>query len=257
MTTCKNCAFDFEGKFCSNCSQKADTHRLTIGHFAHDFFHALTHTDKGILYLIREMFTRPGQVALEYNAGKRKKYFNPITFLMIMIAVQVFAGTKTDFFGAFASSSQAPLREMVRAKKSDVESFDKEMEENNKGVSKITEDNNKLATFLLMPLLAVLTWLFFRKSGHNLAENLILNVFVLAQLTLYFIPVAIIPFLIMPSYVVWWFSLYLLLSLAYSFVAYKQFFKQSWTKTILKGIAVQIIYVVVVQMLTNIALKII
>jgi hypothetical protein len=255
MIICKNCAFDFEGKFCPNCSQKADTHRFTIGHFVHDFFHALTHTDKGMLYLIREMFTRPGQVALEYNAGKRKKYFNPITFLLIMTAVQVFVIAKTNFFDAVTSSSQTYFRKMISTEKSDLERFDRQMEESNKQVSKVTE--TKLTTFLLTPLLAMFTWLFFRKSGHNLAENLIFNVLVLAQLTVYFIPVAIIPFLIMPSYVVLWFTLYFLLNIVYSFIAYKQFFKLSWAKTIFKGIAVQIIYMVVAQMLTNIALKII
>lgn len=77
MIECKNCGTAFEGKFCPNCSQKAATHRLTLGHFIHETTHALTHTDKGILLLIKELFVRPGIVAREYVEGKRKKYFNP------------------------------------------------------------------------------------------------------------------------------------------------------------------------------------
>jgi hypothetical protein len=95
MTTCKNCENSFEGKYCPNCSQKADTHRFTIKHFAHEFFHAFTHTDKGIFFLIKELFLRPGKVAREFNAGKRKKYFNPITYLLIVMALQIYLSQKT------------------------------------------------------------------------------------------------------------------------------------------------------------------
>src|SRR5688572_10665036 len=98
MTTCKNCDTPFEGKFCSACSQRADTHRFTLWHFAHAFFHALTHTDKGILFLIKELLYKPGIVAREYNEGKRKKYFSPITFLLIVMAIEIFASQKTKFY---------------------------------------------------------------------------------------------------------------------------------------------------------------
>jgi hypothetical protein len=101
MTTCKNCENTVEGNYCPNCSQKADTHRFTLKHFAHDFLHAFTHADKGIFLLMKELIIRPGKVATEFNAGKRKKYFNPITYLLIVMALQIYLSRKTDIFTVY------------------------------------------------------------------------------------------------------------------------------------------------------------
>src|SRR5690349_6274896 len=115
MTTCKNCSYEFEGKFCPNCSQKAATHRFTIGHIGHEFLHALTHTDKGVLLLIKELFTRPGYVALEYNAGKRKKYFNPITYMLLILAIQIFAAQKTHVYDYYIQKTQELVEQLQKA----------------------------------------------------------------------------------------------------------------------------------------------
>ena len=56
-------------------------------HILHDLQHAFLHADKGILYLIKEMAYRPGYVALEFVQGQRKKYFNPFSFLVIVVAI--------------------------------------------------------------------------------------------------------------------------------------------------------------------------
>jgi hypothetical protein len=252
MTACKNCDYNFEGKFCTNCSQKADTHRFTLLHFGHDFIHALTHTDKGVIFLMRELIKRPGYVAREYNSGKRKKYFNPITFLLIMTAAQVFTASKTGFFTEFASATQQLVKEtFMNDKYTDEELRDfNAKNDQTAGVAKVS-DNGKLLTLLFIPMLSLLTWIFFKKSGHNYAENLILNVLILGQLMLLFIPFAAIPFLIAPSYVILWFSLYFVINILYSLVAYKQFFGQGWGWTIFKGISLQFIYLIVGQMLTN------
>ena len=46
-TNCLNCDDLLEpGKrFCTQCGQKASAHRITMGHFFHEVFHAFTHTD--------------------------------------------------------------------------------------------------------------------------------------------------------------------------------------------------------------------
>ena len=81
---CLNCSFDFKvgENFCSNCGQNTETHRLNVTHIWHDIFHAVTHADKGILHLIKQLAFNPGVVAKEYVDGQRKKYFNPFSFLL-------------------------------------------------------------------------------------------------------------------------------------------------------------------------------
>lgn len=257
MTDCKNCGTAFDGKFCPNCSQKADTHRLTLGHLAHETTHAVTHTDKGILLLIKEMFVRPGIVAREYVEGKRKKYFNPITFLLILMAIQVYAVKKTDFYGQFTRTVQKAYEQMAKADSSsakNVEDFKKQMDKADKQATMAT-DNNKLITVVFIPLLAFLTWIFFKKSGFNYAENLVFNVLINGQLIVWFLLLCIMPILIRPSLVVLAMYIYLLASWIYSIIAYRQFYKQKWGWTILKGATIQILYFFVLSLSSSVFMK--
>lgn len=247
MIECKNCGTAFEGKFCPNCSQKAATHRFTLAHFAHETTHAVTHTDKGVLLLIKEMFVRPGVVAREYVEGKRKKYFNPITFLLILMAVQVFAVKKTDIYGNFTRQMQKAYEAMAKANPDSVkgiQDFNQQLKKADKQAS-IATDNNKLLTVIFIPLLSALTWLFFKKSGFNYAENLVFNVLINAQLIVWFLLICIIPVLIKVKLVVLVMYIYIIASWVYSLVAYKQFYRQKWGWIILKGLTVQLIYFVI------------
>lgn len=253
MIVCKNCDYTFEGKFCPNCSQKANTHRFSLMHFGHEFFHAVTHTDKGILFLMKELFRRPGKVALEYNAGKRKKYFNPITFLLIMMALQVYSIQKTDINSGFIKASEEFVSSLVKNSKAK-DDLKKELEEGRQKSAKVLE-YNKLMNFFTIPFIAFLTWLMFRRSGNNYAENLVFNILIAGQVILFFLIVCIIPYVLFPGIVMLVYYLNILLMWIYSFIAYKQFFKQTWGKTIFKGIVIQIVYLIFVTQLSNLALK--
>ena len=76
-TSCLNCNENLIGKFCYNCGQKSDTHRITLKHFIfHDVLHGVWHIEKGIIFTIKESKTRPGKAALDYISGKRMRYHN-------------------------------------------------------------------------------------------------------------------------------------------------------------------------------------
>jgi hypothetical protein len=241
MTTCKNCENSFEGKYCPNCSQKADTHRFTIKHFAHEFFHAFTHTDKGILFLIRELFLRPGKVAREFNAGKRKKYFNPITYLLIVMALQLYLSEKTgitDFYLEQVKQTNQP--EIKVSADGQYKNFTDLMTLSQQTI----QENGKAFNLLFLPILAFLTWLLFRRAGSNYAEVLVLDVLYLAQTLLIFIILCIIPFVISPQSALVSMNLYIVATFIYMTIALKQFFGQAWITTILKTIAIQLLYFV-------------
>lgn len=238
MTTCKNCENSFEGKYCPNCSQKADTHRFTLKHFAHEFFHAFTHADKGIFFLMKELFIRPGTVAREFNAGKRKKYFNPITYLLLVMALQIFLTQKTGINTAY-------LEEIQRQAQVEMIDADDEYEKNvelMKAVEQQILEHSKIINFLFLPILAFLTWLLFRRAGSNYAEVLVLDVLYMAQILLLYIILCLIPFLIYPQSVLFSMNIYTVVCLIYMVIALKQFFLQGWFSTIWKGVVIQVLY---------------
>lgn len=115
-TDCKNCATLYQGNFCPQCGQKASTGRLTVRHVLEEGWHGVTHTDKRFLFLLGALIGQPGRVINEYIAGRRKKYFSPymfyvvITGLLIFVTLKVFAREdalyhRYDEFDRFAFGS--------------------------------------------------------------------------------------------------------------------------------------------------------
>lgn len=255
-TICKNCEAPVQGNFCSNCSQRADTHRFSIAHFGHEFFHAFTHTDKGILLLMKELLYKPGKIALEYNAGKRKKYFNPITFLLIATAVQFFIAKKTEYYKDVQTAMEQVASQVAQANSDEDRKQIQESLQDSKKQSSVVQENSRAFMMVMIPFLGFFSWLFFKKSGHNYAENLVLHVLITGGAVLIFLATAIIPHLLMPSQIVPWLAINFILTIAYNIIAYKQFFQQSWLATIIKGFLLILITLACYQLITFVIIKI-
>lgn len=145
MAICKNCGNESFEKYCGQCSQEVDTHRLSFKHFlAHDIAHGLFHIDKKLPHTILAILKKPGTVAHDYIAGKRKKYYSFFYLLLIMLGVylffesMIFNETVTD-----GSAVSAP---------------------------KFFDDNFKFIVFLFVPLIASVSWLLYLKLGYNIIE---------------------------------------------------------------------------------------
>lgn len=146
-TTCKNCNSIFNGKFCNQCGQKASVNELNLHDVVHETWHGITHTDNGILRLIKDLFLRPKSVYINYFAGQRKKYFSPVTFFLISAGILLFLGIKIF----------------------DYEDY-KIKEFNEFGRYALLE--TKFKTLLLLPFEIFITWILFQKK-YNLAKNIV------------------------------------------------------------------------------------
>jgi Protein of unknown function (DUF3667) len=149
---CKNCDVHFKGYYCPNCAQKASTTRLKPGNILHEFWHNFTHTDKGIVGLIRLLFINPGKVIREYIEGKRKKYFNPYTFFLIVTALLIYVAGKVFHYE------------------------DERYHYNNEFGQYISKHYNIIILLSLPFLAGLLRWIFLRK-GYNYAEWVVFFVF--------------------------------------------------------------------------------
>lgn len=89
-TTCSNCntSIDLSEKYCHSCGQLNSTKKLTIRDFIEEFFANFYAYDSKIKNSILSLFTKPGVLAREFNAGKRQKYSNPFRlFLSVSLAL--------------------------------------------------------------------------------------------------------------------------------------------------------------------------
>lgn len=146
---CTNCKTPFEGKFCFNCGQKSGVGELKMHDLAHELWHSLTHTDKGILKLIKDLFTHPKRVYFGYFAGKRKTYFSPVTFFLITATILLLIGNKIYDYEDYVRSVNNPngFNEMGR----------------------YVFEMTKFKTVILLPFHVAVLWLFYHRR-FNLAK---------------------------------------------------------------------------------------
>src|SRR5439155_3885912 len=46
-----------------------------------------THLDGTLIHTIKAMFTCPGKLSVDYCAGKRKTYFKPLSFFLLLVVL--------------------------------------------------------------------------------------------------------------------------------------------------------------------------
>ncbi|RNC89767.1 MAG: DUF3667 domain-containing protein [Allomuricauda sp.] len=87
---CKNCDASFEGNYCPSCSQSVGANsRLDLKTIVRDFLENAFNLDKGFVFTFFSLLKNPGFVANSYINGKRKKFTNPIKYLIIATAIQI------------------------------------------------------------------------------------------------------------------------------------------------------------------------
>jgi len=151
---CLNCNHKTAGKFCSNCGQKTDTHRIRLGHFImHDMMHGVWHLEKGILFTLKETFSRPGKAALDYISGKRIRYYNVFYLSLLLIGLNLLL---SHFYDGFRHGTDEIPKEGLALR----DFFSKYL---------------KLILLGIVPILAVNSMLVFRRLKLNLAEHFIIN----------------------------------------------------------------------------------
>jgi hypothetical protein len=175
---CKNCNEPITGdyKYCPHCGQKSDIERLNLQQLLRDLWMAFSNTDRGILLLVRQLVYRPGKVARGYISGQRKTYFNPFSFLAIMVAIALFFILKFEDTAINYSTIETNEIELLR----------------------FTFRYFNVFILLMCPIYGFLIWLFFIGRRTNFVENLALSAYLSGQTMLYYI-IALIIFILFQS----------------------------------------------------------
>jgi hypothetical protein len=230
---CANCNGLVETNFCPSCGQKKDIHRISVRHVLHEGFHSITHADKGFLLLLKDLLSRPGYVAKEYIDGKRKRYFNPLSFLVISSAIFAYFGNLTGFMEKLTGGGGAPR------------AGGRPISEEWREVFYIASHHGKwLTLFLIAPLFAFLSWLFFIRKKYNYAENFVLHAFIFGEAAIFRVVVFVPLFLLFPDKTfVLNMYFYEVIFMTFVVIAYKQFFQQHLAFVIVKAVLTRVLFV--------------
>lgn len=159
-SNCLNCGKELVDTYCSGCGQKADTHRITFKNFIfHDLLHGTFHIERGILFTAKEALIRPGKAALDYIAGKRKRYYNVFYLILLTIGLML-------FIRHFYASSINQQGEIIDPS---------QLNEASKTIDEIISQKSKFIMLLFVPLAALNSFILFRRKKLNLSEHFILT----------------------------------------------------------------------------------
>jgi hypothetical protein len=158
VSTCKNCGFAGAGRFCQQCGQRYDTHRITLPHLLHEVFHFFTHVEAGLLFTLRELVRRPGYMERDYLAGRQVSYQKPFSCFFLACTITA--------LGQFAVRTLV-LRWYGISDEGDEHFF---------------RHYFSLLQAALLPLYTLITWAFFRRGRYNYAEVMVVVLYTLSLL---------------------------------------------------------------------------
>lgn len=185
MTTiCKNCNFTFEGKYCNNCGQTANTHEINFHSILHEVQHTFLHVDKGILYTTKQLLIRPGHTIREYLNGKRVEHFKPFSYILILSTVYALLNKVSHkltiveaFFEGFSEGASNGSNTQAGALVSSIQWL---------------QHHYAYTTLLMLPIVSLASYLAFKKCKYNYFQHLILNSYAAGQRTVIFL--CLLPF---------------------------------------------------------------
>jgi len=200
-TKCLNCGTEFEGKYCPECGQKADTSRFTMKFISQNLLTAILSNDGGVWFTLKNLFTRPSAMVVEILNGKRKRYFSPFPMLFFALTVYILLFTFTGSRQSIQELESLSVEDTETAK-SDTTVISSDLERKESVKEEITNrvswylgtaikfyNNHYTAVFMLtLPILLLATRAWYGKSNRKRyyqAEYLVAIVYAMVMVVLF------------------------------------------------------------------------
>lgn len=186
MTSCKNCGYQADLKFCPNCGQKVSVKRIEFRSLVKDLPHAVWHVDKGFLFNVIQLFKRPGYAIKDYLDGKRKNFYHPLSYMLIVLATMLLAMSflKVHYYNAVQDAWMS----------SEKAGFWKEYD----ATQQTWIHYYKFYIPFYLPWMSLIFFLWLRvlKQSYNYWECVVISFFVSAQMTIPQILVLVTAYLV-------------------------------------------------------------
>ena len=245
-THCLNCGAEFEGKFCPECGQSAETGRFTIRFIIENLQAALIGKDGGIWFTFKNMFTRPGSMIVEILNGKRKKYFSPFPLLFFTLTMFILIYSYTGS-REYISKSKS-IVEQTKVEKDET----KYQAENTVYQALVFYNNHYTACYLLsLPLITTAAWISFGKRNRKRyywAEYVVAIVYTMTFVVLYRILESLV-FLASPDVSDYMVTLLPLANMAAFAVCFRKMMGFSILGTILRSVLTYALYILMIALL--------
>ncbi|CAM1344023.1 DUF3667 domain-containing protein [Tenacibaculum amylolyticum] len=169
---CKNCNATVDGNFCSICGQSTKVDTINFRYFINQINSTFLQIEYGLLFTIKQLFIAPGKSIRDFLQGKRKNYFKPIAFVLLLSTIYAVLANyfdETTFIGDVFTGWNKAYKESNTRK-------DKEIRFLSWFVN-----NYAYTMLLLLPIFSFASYISFKKVNFNYFEHLVLNSFITGQ----------------------------------------------------------------------------
>lgn len=95
--SCRNCGTDAPGKYCPECGQETSLHPPSVGEFVNHFLGNYVAVKSTLAQTLWALVTRPGQLTVDYLAGRKRRYVLPFKLyltvsIVTLLLISLFAG---------------------------------------------------------------------------------------------------------------------------------------------------------------------
>jgi Protein of unknown function (DUF3667). len=226
QNNCPNCNQVVDGNFCSNCGQRA-LKRIDRKYIWEEIQYTLLHTNKGLLYSVKNVIKNPGKTAREFIDGKRINHYKPILLVFVLTGIS-----------AFISFKIVGLNDIMKEVYSKNGLYSDFMSE---AFSFVASYSSFIMIFFI-PFLALFSKIAFRKWGHNYYEHVIMNSYILSFSALFDI-IVYFPILFLVKHTVGVFDTLPFLQFCFIPFIYVWFFKGFYKERSIKSIIPRILLI--------------
>ena len=202
--------------------------RITLRKIFKDILYAL-YLERGMGYTLKRLFVAPGQTVDEYLFEDRSRLTRPFQLIIFLVAIATFLtlfilpNTEQLLVDLHKTKGWADFTPAVQQS---MEWFTMNMKQ-------------YFNVFFLagIPFVSVATYLIFRKAKYYFAEHLIINTYISAPQTVFFI--LYVPFINNSGLMA---SVQVIPVIVYTIYAYRGIFKLSWTEGVWRSVLVFVFY---------------
>ncbi len=183
---CKNCntKLSEQDQYCKSCGGKVIRKRLTLKNLFEHLSETFFNYDNKLLRTIVTLFKQPTVVTDNYINGVRKRYVDPISFFGLALTL---SGLSTFIIKRF----------YLEYLTFNIDGTGNKVEES---IQTFALDYNSLLYSILVPFLAIISYIVFRKKKYNYTEQIVLFFYTMSLFSIVSVFVSQIVLLIIPNY---------------------------------------------------------
>jgi hypothetical protein len=196
VTICPNCKEERSGSFCNICGNELDLKRLDILELLKEFSKRLFLLESIYWQTFLTQLKHPGIVSVAYIRGNRKKYANPLSYMISLTIVTWIIHTLLVYLGPKTSSLELMLEtsflnEYIGFNTNNLPPRASEIFNLIFGKAVVTN------IICVMPI-AIYMRLLFRNAGYNTAEHIVIAMYGLtfANILTVVFSIVLLPFIL-------------------------------------------------------------